>query len=174
MRASNVNFGPHEDGVLVVDLLVRNMQLKQTVTVLLKDLADTLVDQLVRNLFVLSKHDQVVFLRQFTSLLLVCRRVGNGQVCSAHREQKSLEMVMCLHRSLLTRLLGEEELDWVRRGAAVVATWEQDWNVHSEYVLGGGHKSESVAREETVTLVQVQLVEGVEAVFAARCVEGVL
>lgn len=139
VRAANFNFGPHEDGVLVVDLLVRNMQLKQTVAVLLKELADTLVDQLVRNLIVLSKNDEVVFLRHFTSLLLVGRRVGNRQVCSAHREQQSLEMVVSLHRSLLTRLLGEEELDWVRRRATVVATWEQDWNVHSEYVLGGGH-----------------------------------
>ena len=94
LGAADFDLGTHEDWVLVVDLLVSNVKLKQAVTILLKDFTDGLIDQLVGNFFVLTQNDEVVFLGLLTSLLLVGRRLWHGQVVGADGEHHVLEVLV--------------------------------------------------------------------------------
>lgn len=174
VRISDDNLRPHEDGVLVVDLLVGHVQLEQGAAVLLQDFAHVLVDQLVCDLFVLAQHDEVVLFGEFARLLLVGRGVGHWQVSCAHWEHQRLEMFVQINRSFLARLLGEEELNGVGRRAAVVPAGEQNRDVHSEDVLAGRHETKHVVGEEAVAFLQVKLVKRVEAVLSSRCVKGEL
>ena len=83
-------------------------------------------------------------------------------------------MLMDVHSGLGARLLGQEELNRVRWWTAVVLAWEEDRDVHSEDILGAGEKAKDVLGEEAVALVQLQLVQRVEAILATTRIERVL
>ncbi len=103
---ANINFGAHEDIILVVDLLVGDMELLKTATILLENFPHTLVDQLVGNLFVLAKGDQVVDLALLTGFFLVSGRLGDGQIGCTNWEQKGLKVLMHFHGCFRARLFG--------------------------------------------------------------------
>ena len=131
LSGSDLNLGAHEDIVLIVHLLVGHMELLQAATILLKQISHTLVNQLISNFLVFSKGDQVVDLALLSSLFLVGRGLGDGQIGCTHRVEKCLEVLMLVHGCLRARLLRQEKLNRVGRGHSVV-TREQDWNVHCE------------------------------------------
>ena len=68
-------------------------------------------------------------------------------------------MLVHFHGAFAARLLGEEELDGVGRGAAVVFTGEEDRNVYCEDILRPSQESKHILGEEAVSLVQLQLIE---------------
>ena len=86
LRAANFDLGTHEDRVLVIDLLVRNVKFKQAVTMLLKSISNSLIDELVCDFFVLAKDNEVVSLGLLTGFFLVSRWFGHGQIVRADRE----------------------------------------------------------------------------------------
>ncbi len=75
---ANINFGSHEDIILVVDLLVSDVELLEAAAILLENFSHTLVDKLVGNFFILPKGDQVVDLALLTGFLFVSGRLGHG------------------------------------------------------------------------------------------------
>ena len=105
-RVADINFGSHEDIVLVVDLLIGDMELLKTVTILLESFSHTLVDQLIGNFFVLAKGDQVVDLALLTGFLLVSGRFGHGQIGCANWVQKGLKVLMHFHGCFGARFFG--------------------------------------------------------------------
>ena len=150
------------------------MQLVEAATVFLEHVADLRVDELVSDLLVLTQDDQVVLLGHLSGLFLVCGWLRHRQVVCTHWEEQVFEVLVLVHDGLLARLLGQEELDWVGRWAIIVSVFKEDWNVDSQYITGAIQEAETVLGEEAMTLVQIELVEGVEAILAATRVESVL
>jgi len=70
---SDFESGSHENRVLVIDLLISDVKLIKAVSIFLQNFSNVGIDELVGNLLVLSKHDEVVFLCKFPSFFLVRR-----------------------------------------------------------------------------------------------------
>ena len=103
---ANVEAGTHEDGILVVDLLVGHVQLVEAIAMLRQQISNRLVDQLVGHFFVLTEHNQKVFLCHRFGLLLVGGRGRDGKVRGTDREEQSFEVLVEIVDVLLARFLG--------------------------------------------------------------------
>ena len=119
---TDLDFGAHENRVLVVDLLIGHVEFKQAVTIFLENFADGLVDKLVGNFFIFTQNDKMIFAGLLTSLFLVLGWFWNRQVTGTDGKKKRFEMFVHLVGGLLAGLFGEEKLDWVGRRTTVVAT----------------------------------------------------
>ena len=107
---------------------------------------------------------------ELSGLLLVFGGARYWQVIGFHLGQKLLKVLVCLHIRSDLGLATYKEL-YRHRGCLVDLTLEPDRHINSEHVAWRVHLVDEPIRENAVSLVHVQLEQGVEAVPAPASVE---